>query len=460
MALVAASCGDDDSESSDTEAAATTAGSETTVAPEATEAPDGTDAPETTDAPEATEAPEATDAPETTENGEDGDGGDGGTAASAVFPTLPPPTGEAMKIGLVNTEGTPGLDFPDIRINVGATFDYLNEHGGYGERPLELVNCTVDGSPEASQACAQEIVGEGVELVFLGLDLFPDYATYTASDIPVVGLLPILPGDYTADALFYTGGNATTNGAIAAGADQEFEARSVGIISADNAGANASEASLTAALDIAGIEYTSIKGGDNETDAGYQGLMRQAADGNPDVLVSLYADAGCIGTMRGRAALGIDIPVITTGICGENDVIDEVGDDALGWYFVGIETDDDSPEQAILREILAPVFGVPADEVTAEGLGALALNMAMSFAVYSNQLAAEGGDVTGRSLYEFFETAPGLQQWPDGSVIECGRAPPYPAVCAFTFPVAEYQAGGEIVTAPGLEAVDAFAYLP
>lgn len=365
-----------------------------------------------------------------------------------------------MKIGLVNTEGTPGLDFPDIRINVGATFDYLNEHGGYGDRPLELVNCTADGSPEASQACAQELVGEGVELVLLGLDLFPDYATYTASALPVIGLLPILPGDYTADALFYTGGNATTFGAAAAVADQFFEARSVGIVSADNAGANASEATLTAALDIAGIEHTTVKGGDNETDAGYQGLMRQAAEGNPDVLVSLYSDAGCIGTMRGRASLGIDIPVITTGICGEAGVIDEVGDDALGWYFVGIETDDPTPEQAILQEILSPVFGVPPEEVAAEGLGALALNMAMSLAVYSNQLVDEGGDLTGTSLYDFFETAPGLQQWPDGSPIECGRNEAYPTVCAFTFPVAEYQSGGEVVTVPGLEAVDAFAYMP
>ena len=142
-----------------------------------------------------------------------------------MFPTLDPPTGEPMKVGLVNTEGVPGLDFPDIRINIGATFDYLNEHGGYGNRPLEIVNCTANGSPEGSQACAQEVVGQGVELVLLGLDLFPDYATYTASDVPVIGLLPILPGRLHGERTLLHGGNATTMGSIAAVADQEFGAR-------------------------------------------------------------------------------------------------------------------------------------------------------------------------------------------------------------------------------------------
>ena len=105
-----------------------------------------------------------------------------------------------------------------MRENVGATIDYLNEHGGVGDRPVELVNCTAKGSPETSQACAQEVAGKNVDLVLLGLDLFPDYATYTAAGLPVIGMLPILPADYTANALFLTGGNATTMGAVAAAA--------------------------------------------------------------------------------------------------------------------------------------------------------------------------------------------------------------------------------------------------
>ncbi|MDA3031598.1 MAG: ABC transporter substrate-binding protein [Actinomycetota bacterium] len=419
----------------------------------------------TIDAPAATEAAPATDAPaDDVEPDANVDSEPAATDAdpAKVFPTLAPPTGEPIKVGLVNSEGSPGLDFPDIRTNVSAAINYLNEHGGLGNRPIELIHCAVNGAPDTSQACAQELTGKGVELVLLGLDLFPDYATYTAADVPVIGMLPILPGDYAANALFLTGGNATTMASIAAVAKDHFGAATVGIVGADNAGANASEASLTASLDAAGIAHTTVKGGDNETDAGYQGLMRQAADGNPDVIISLYADAGCIGTIRGRASLGIETPVITTSICADADVIAEVGDDAIGWVFAGIQTTEDTPEKRILQDIVAPALGIAPEEVdpTALGLGGLGVIMTMSLAVYSNAVVAAGGDLTGKSLYEYLGTTPALQQWPSGSLVECGQSETYSAICAFSFPFAEYLEGGEVLTVPGLEAVSSIAYLP
>ena len=67
-------------------------------------------------------------------------------------------------------------------------------------------------------------MGKGVEMIMLGLDLFPGYDTYTAADIPVTGVLPILPGDYTANALFLGGGNTTTTAAMAGFAVEELGA--------------------------------------------------------------------------------------------------------------------------------------------------------------------------------------------------------------------------------------------
>ncbi len=434
MSLLAAACSDDAKDSTSTAA-------DTTAAPESTGA--DTTAPDATDTTVAdTVAPELSD--------------------SAIFPTLGPPTGEEISVGFVSSEGTPGLDFPEMRVDMEATIDYLNQHGGLGGRPIKLETCAVKGSPETSQACAQELAGKNVELVLIGLDLFPDYATYTAANIPVIGVLPILPGDYTANALFLTGGNATTTGAMAAVAKEHFGATTAAIVSADNPGANGTEASLTAALDLAGISHITVKGGDNETDAGYQGLMREAAKDNPDVLFSLYSDDGCIGTIRGRAALGITIPTITTAICSGKTVLDEVGDDAIGWSFVGVQTQEDTPELAILQEILAPALGVAPEEVdsTALGLGALSVIELMSLTMYANMMQANGEAVTGQSLYDFVATAKGLVQWPSGSAVECGIAEKYPTICSFTFPVAEYLEGGAVETIEGLEAVSAKDYLP
>jgi Periplasmic binding protein len=380
----------------------------------------------------------------------------------AVFPSLGAPTGDEVVLGLVNTEGVPGLDFPDIRIGIQASADYLNQHGGLGGRPIRLETCVSKGAPESSQACAQELVGKGVEVVLLGLDLFPDYATFKAAGVPVVGVLPVLPPDYSADALFLTGGNATTMAAVARVAKEHFDAKSVGIVSADNPGANSSETALTQALDKVGIAHTTVKGGDNETDAGFQGLMREASKDDPDLLVSLYSDAGCIGTMRGRASMGIQIPVITTGICSSRDVLAEVGDDAVGWHFVGVQADQTSAPQQIMHEVMAPALGVSPDEVdnTALGLGALGVYEMMSLGLYAHMMEQAGTAVTGTALYEFLKGSTDLKLWPGGAPIACGSAAAYPSVCSFSFPFAMYEAGGNVVPMEGLQAVSSAEYLP
>lgn len=372
------------------------------------------------------------------------------------------PTGKEMVIGMVNTEGTPGLDFPDMRRDLEGVVTYLNSHGGFGNRPIRLETCVAKGSPETSQACAQELIGKSVELVLLGLDLFPDYKAYNAANIPVIGVLPILPGDYKANALFLTGGNATVMSAIAAVLKDNLGANSVGIIGADNPGANSTAASLKAALKVAGITYTLVKGGDNETDAGYQGLIREAAKDNPDALVSLYADAGCIGTIRGRAALGLKMPVVTTGICSAKNVLDVVGDDAEGWYFAGVTPDTNTPAQRLQKEILAPVLGVQPDDVmlTALGLGGLAYLMMISLNDYATKMVEAGTEVTGANLYSFLKTSKDLALGgASGAPIECGSVAKYPAICSFVFPFVKYE-GGTIVAVDDMQAVDSRKYLP
>ena len=435
LALVAASCGSDSDSSSDTEApSGTDAATETTVAdttPEDT-TPTETDTTEPVD----TEAP----------------------ADGEAFITLPAPDGEEIIVGMVNTEGSPGLDFPEIAVATQAATDFLNEHGGLGGRPIKLEVCKASGAPETSQACAQELAGKGVELIMLGLDLFPGYDTFTASNIPVTGILPILPGDFTANALFLGGGNATTVAAMAGFATENFGAKTAGIVSADNAGANGTEADLKKALDAAGITYVSIKGGDNETDAGFQGLMSQATADDPDVLFSLYADAGCIGTMRGRVSLGIETPVITTAICSSAEVIDVVGDDADGWYFIGAQTEREGTPQATDLDAILDALGFT--NSTELGLGALGVTGLFTLASVANSMADASEDVTGASIFETLGASDGIVNWPDGNPLECGSVASIPSICYFTFPIATYLSGEGIQTVPGYEAFDTTPYLP
>ena len=401
--------------------------------PAETEAPATSEAP-STDAPMSSDAP-STDAPAA----EDG-----------------PPTGPEMLVGMVNTEGNPnGLDFPDLRRFAEAAFEYMNAHGGFGGRPVKLETCVAGGTPETSQKCAQELVGKGVELVLIGLDLFPDYATYKAANVPVIGVLPILPPDNTAEALFLTGGNVTTTAVMAVIAQDRYQAKTVGIIHADNAGANSTAAGVEAALDKAGIKWKAVKGGDNETDAGYLGLMQAANADDPDLLISLYADAGCIGTIRGYATAGITKPVLTTSICSDSDVISQVGDDATGWVFVGATPERDTPEKALLQSIVAPFIkdeatgemGIePADVKTgALGLGGLGTVLVLSLRNYAAEMVAGGTEMTGQNLYDFLKSADGLFLYGGITPVKCGlAAPSYPSICSYVFEATEYKDGAVV----------------
>ena len=58
--------------------------------------------------------------------------------SSAPADVAGPPTGPEMIVGMVNTEGTPGLDFPDMRRFAEAAFEYLNTSGGFGNRPVKF----------------------------------------------------------------------------------------------------------------------------------------------------------------------------------------------------------------------------------------------------------------------------------------------------------------------------------
>ena len=440
-ALTVAACGSDSDSGSEPSA---TAAPEETTAP--TEAPDDTSAPEETTAPDTTE-------PETTDGGEEPAGSD-----QIDFRELEPATGEPMLIGMVNTEGVPGLDYPEFRTDTDVAIEYLNQHGGFGGRPVEVVHCKTSASPETSQACAQELAGKGVEFVMLGLDIFPGYDTFAASGIPVFGALPILPSDYTADALFLTGGNAATMAAVAALAIEHYGAESVGIISADNPGANGTEASLKGALDKAGVPYVSVKGGDNETDAGFQGLIREANKDNPDVLVSLYSDAGCIGAMRGRVSLGIETPMISTSVCASAEVLDVVGDDAIGWAFIPAGGPTDTPGALSWKDMVIPVHGDV--QPSSLGMGSLAITQVMTLANVAHALAADGEEVTGQAMYDRLQTSRDLRTVPNDTLLECGLAPAYPAVCSFEFSMGEYVEGGQVVPIPGFTAFNIADYLP
>ncbi len=383
----------------------------------------------------------------------------GATTALAAAAPAAKPTGKPITIGIVNSEGAPGLDFPEFTQGYEGAALYVNkELDGFGGRPVKLEVCTVMGTPESSQQCSQQLVEAKVDLVLVGLDVFTDFATFEAASIPVIGTIPILPGDYTQKTVFTTGGNLSIMPALVSVAKNQLKAKKVGVVSTDNAAGNVGLALIEGSLKKAGIEYTVVKGGDNETDAGYQGLVRQATQDSPDALISLYTGAGCVGTMRARSALGLTLPALAIATCATKDVLDAAGADASGWL-IGGSFDEKSKTVKITRKYIAKAAGVSPKKANTGGFAAIGFQALASLAETAQDVA-KSGDVTGQAIYDAFSTSRGKKFWGGGQPYACGAVPDYPAVCAFGIPFTEVKAGGKLKLLDGGAIIDGLDYLP
>ncbi len=369
------------------------------------------------------------------------------------------PSGAPITIGVVNSEGAPGLDFPEFSAGFAGAAAYANDKlNGFGGRPVKIEKCIVKGTPESSQQCAQQLVEAKVDLVLVGLDVFTDFKTFEAAGIPVVGTIPILPGDYKQKAVFTTGGNLSVMPPIVKVAKETLGAKTVGIVSTDNAAGNTGLALMEASLDKAGIKHTVVKGGDNETDAGYQGLVREATAGNPDALISLYSEAGCVGTIRARAALGLKIPALAISTCAREDVLKAAGADAAGWIFAGA-SDPNSPQVKTAAKYIGKATGVSPKQANTGGFAVVGFTALATLAETAADVA-KSGKVTGQSVYDTYSTAKGKKTWGAGQPYECGQVAAYPAVCAFAVPFTKVLPGGKQKLLAGGKLIDGIAYLP
>ncbi|MEZ5218014.1 MAG: ABC transporter substrate-binding protein [Ilumatobacteraceae bacterium] len=378
-------------------------------------------------------------------------------STGAVESTVAAPTGEPFVIGVVNTEGAPGLDFPEFTTAFEAAAEHINRDlGGFKGRPVQLQPCIAKGSPESSQACAQELAEQQVDLVMLGIDIFVAYPTYAAAGIPVIGAVPVLPTDYTADAVFITAGNLVVQGSTANAitSPDYLGLKRVAVITNDSAQLASALGVLTPALEKGGATVTVVTGGQTETDAGYLSLMQEAADSDPEAIVSLYGETGCVALMRARRDLGITAPVFSNTSCLSKRVTDAAGDAAIGWYFAGA-TGEDNPDDDVVRRYVSEITGGDPADVDLNGFTTVGWGELISIWASADSL---DGEVSGPAIIEAFRAGRGTQLG-NGDPAPCGQVEAYKSVCTFSIPFAQFTAPGA-APAFGGEMISAVELLP
>lgn len=313
LALLAAGCGSDSDDGG-----GDGGGSTTTAAPDGTESPASSAAPDDTSEGAGTTAGESDDA---------ASGGDEQTGAAdeSLDPVI---------IGLLNQENVPGLSFPESRESVEAIAQYINtERGGINGHPVVIESC-VNASSEEAQSCAQELASiDGIHAITLGVNVFVSgfdmYGTF--GDIPVVGGTPLFDGDFAAPtARYFYGGSLSVFSAMAAFAAEELGAQNVAILQQDGPAGAAAIAPIEQVFAITGTDFEVITLPTEGGDATAQVTEAQGAD----AILMLGSKDTCGPVIQAVDLLGVPKDtVVHTGTCNDNEVLDAVGELAVGSYF-------------------------------------------------------------------------------------------------------------------------------
>ncbi|WP_131787914.1 ABC transporter substrate-binding protein [Protofrankia symbiont of Coriaria ruscifolia] len=228
-------------------------------------------------------------------------------------------SGPPVKLGFVSMENTPLGSFPETRIAAESAVAYANATlDGVHGRPLELVPCATNGSPESSQDCANRLIAAGPVAVVGGVDLSTEAAMplYQQAGIPYVSGSPQLSGELSSPNSFsLTGGTLTELLGITEYLTATKHATKVHALYADLPGL------LTAAIQgsqrilrAKGVSDVLLVSEKVDT-ADFAPAVNQVASGNPDAIVVVFPAQSCARIAQVAGTLQVKAPMYFVGSC-------------------------------------------------------------------------------------------------------------------------------------------------
>ena len=357
--------------------------------------------------------------------------------ADVSFGTLPDapeaadPDAEPIKIGMINQEDTPLGSFPELRLADEAGVAFINtELGGVGGRPIELVPCITTFSPEKSQACAQQLVQDGVVAVLGGIDITStgSIPVLDQNAMPYVGGIPINADEMTSPYSFQFGGG--TPGAFVAFAEHAADegAQKVAVAYADFGPIKSAAVDYgVGVLEARGVtDVVEIPFPITTTD--FLPVLTAAAEGDPDAIFLVAADSACAPAMTTAADLGITADLYLVGACAAPTIADEVGEAAVEGRIFNIEgpiSGEDVEGQVYLAVV--GTYGDP--DLAAAGAGTVSFRSLMNLYALLEELGPD--DISPASITEALRATEDQPSF-NGHAYTCdGRQiPALPAMCS------------------------------
>jgi len=371
------------------------------------------------------------------------------TTGAAAIPEPPGgkkvASGAPVKVGFINTEGTQGIDNVAIRHTAEAGVKYVNEYlGGIAGRPLELIVCKEQNSPESGRQCANDVIRQGAVAIVMG----STGTSESSANVAVASKIPYLSDSAsTAPELLTDGAYAPDGGPISLfGGMVDYAASKkydkVALIGVDVPSVRQVVDGLAKGFfQKKNITLNPIYA--SQTAPDLTPAVTQATQGGNKAVIIIGNAPFCGATMKAIAAVGAtNLDRVVIGPCVERDAIKasppEVlkGSHLITWF----APDSDDSEAKLYRAVLAKY----APGVDGGGLNAQGFANVVSFA---RALAKVTGDVTPATIKAALDSATDIPlPVGGGNTFTCGAklSTLFKSVCSGAYIVDEIKADGSL----------------
>jgi branched-chain amino acid transport system substrate-binding protein len=327
-----------------------------------------------------------------------------GTVPSAA--TAANKEGEPLRVGFIGTDSGPIAAMPELHQAIDASVAFINaELGGLKGRPIELVPCEADATPEKSIACARKMIAEKVVAVLGGLDIVAGSAVKILEEngIAWVGGIPLDQGEMESTYAFqFSGGSAGAFTAFADHAAHTLKAKNVSVVYMElpQVSTAAKEYGVNL-LEKFGVHVTAVPFDFGTQD--YAAVVQKADESNPDAIIVGAADFACPKAMQAIVDLNIDATIYMVGSCADPKWLEQVGIEKLQGVIFNIENRlTQTASTSADTEVYTAVIEKYGNGVNARGAATVSFRSMMNlYAV----MAEIDGDITPEAIVKAFRAA-------------------------------------------------------
>jgi len=254
-------------------------------------------------------------------------------ASNSVFGTPKKATGTPYVFGMINDE-TGAVTFPEGRQGAIAAANYVNDYlGGINGHPIQIDNCTGDGTPATAARCANQLVAKHPMAILGAADVGAPASIpiYQHANLAYLGGIPFTPVPMVApNSIQFWSVSVGDNAAAAVYAGKTLGVKSVALVYFSNPQGESIIPQITPVFKAAGV--TTIK---------YVPLSPTSPDPSPQAALVessgaqlAYIDVpnGCGNMLKALKSVGYTGKIMGIDPCGAPPVIEASAGGANGMY--------------------------------------------------------------------------------------------------------------------------------